>query len=163
MSHHFDGPTAIQDGRLNLCDAYAFPGQPGNSVLILTVNPDAGRSSATTFRSESVYEFVIGRAADREDLCLRVLFSAPRATVARHYGCLLQQVTTSSIADWKPRSGAGVEHVLADAWHRGARTASLQLTRMGQRLYTELGFRAVGRYEEWICCDSLKLCRVTGR
>jgi hypothetical protein len=77
MSHHFDGPTAIQDGRLNLCDAYAFPGQPGNSVLILTVNPDAGRSSATTYRSESVYEFVIGRAADREDLCLRVLFSDP--------------------------------------------------------------------------------------
>jgi hypothetical protein len=53
------------------------PASLENSVLILTVNPDAGRSSATTFRSESVYEFVIGRAADREDLCLRVLFSDP--------------------------------------------------------------------------------------
>ena len=24
MSHHFDSPTAIEDGRLNLCDLYAF-------------------------------------------------------------------------------------------------------------------------------------------
>ena len=59
MSHHFDSPTAIQDGRLNLCDVYAFPGQAGSSVLILTVNPDAGRSSPTTFRPDAAYEFVI--------------------------------------------------------------------------------------------------------
>jgi hypothetical protein len=25
MSHHFDTPTAIEDGRLNLGDLYAFP------------------------------------------------------------------------------------------------------------------------------------------
>src|SRR5215217_8088895 len=30
------------------------------------------------------------------------------------------------------------------------------LPRMGQRLYAGLGFRAVRRYEEWICCDSMK-------
>jgi GNAT superfamily N-acetyltransferase len=42
-----------------------------------------------------------------------------------------------------------VEHVLADAQLRGARTASLQSTRMGQRLYESLGFRPAGRYEEW--------------
>ena len=59
MSHHFDSPTAIQDGRVNLCDVFAFPGQPGRTVLILTVNPDAGRSSPDTFRPEAVYEFVI--------------------------------------------------------------------------------------------------------
>jgi hypothetical protein len=41
-------------------------------------------------------------------------------------------------------------HVLADACHHGARTASLQSTRMGQPLYESLGFAAVGRYEEWI-------------
>jgi ribosomal protein S18 acetylase RimI-like enzyme len=43
-----------------------------------------------------------------------------------------------------------VEHVLADAQRRGAETATLQSTRMGQRLYESLGFEAVGRYEEWI-------------
>ena len=36
MSHHFDSPTAIEDGRLNLCDLYAFPG-PSD---IFDVDPD---------------------------------------------------------------------------------------------------------------------------
>ena len=31
----------------------------------------------------------------------------------------------------------------------GACTATLQSTRMGPRLYSSLGFEAVGRYEEW--------------
>lgn len=78
MSHHFDSPTAIQDGRINLCDVYVFPGRPGHSVLALTVNPDAGRSSPTSFRPEAVYEFVVGDVGGtRDDLCLRVLFSDP--------------------------------------------------------------------------------------
>ena len=78
MSHHFDSPTAIEDGRLNLCDVYAFPSRPGTTSLILTVNPDAGRSSPTTFRSEAVYEFVVGpdRTAGRT-LSLLVRFSDP--------------------------------------------------------------------------------------
>jgi hypothetical protein len=78
MSHHFDSPTAIQDGRINICDVYVFPGNPGHSVLVLTVNPDAGRSSPTSFRPEAVYEFVIGDVGGTKDgLCLRVLFSDP--------------------------------------------------------------------------------------
>jgi GNAT superfamily N-acetyltransferase len=53
---------------------------------------------------------------------------------------------------WRRRGFARalMAHVLADAWHRGARTASLQSTRMGQPMYESLGFAAVGRYEEWI-------------
>lgn len=50
MSHHFDSAADRADGRINLCDLYAFPGPRGTSALILTVNPDAGRSSPTTFR-----------------------------------------------------------------------------------------------------------------
>jgi hypothetical protein len=42
-----------------------------------------------------------------------------------------------------------MEHVLADAKARGATTATLQSTRMGQTLYESLGFTAAGRYEEW--------------
>lgn len=41
-------------------------------------------------------------------------------------------------------------NVLADAYRRGARTASLQSTPMGEPLYAGLGFRPVGRYDEWI-------------
>lgn len=43
-----------------------------------------------------------------------------------------------------------LRHVLADAERAGARTASLQSTRMATGLYESLGFVAVGRYEEWM-------------
>jgi GNAT superfamily N-acetyltransferase len=46
------------------------------------------------------------------------------------------------------------EHALADAWRAGARTASLQSTRMGRPLYESLAFEAVGRYEEWVSVPS---------
>ena len=42
MSHHFDSAADRADGRINLCDLYAFPGPLGTSALILTVNQDAG-------------------------------------------------------------------------------------------------------------------------
>ena len=78
MSHHFDSPTAIADGRINLCDLFVFPGVPGTTTLILTVNPDAGRSSATTFRPDALYEFVVaGDGGTREDIAFRVTFTEP--------------------------------------------------------------------------------------
>lgn len=78
MSHHFDSPTAIGDGRINLCDVYAFSGPGSMSNLILTVNPDAGRSSATTFRSDALYEFMIaGDASTNPDRAFRMTFSEP--------------------------------------------------------------------------------------
>ncbi len=93
MSHHFDSPTAIEDGRLNLCDLYAFQSGEGVSSLILTVNPDAGRSSSTTFRSEALYEFVVARDGGAvEDLAIRLRFDEPdpqggqRMTVLRAEG-----------------------------------------------------------------------------
>lgn len=57
-----------------------------------------------------------------------------------------------TLPQWRRRGLARrlVEHVLADAWRRGATTATLQSTRMGQPLYESLGFEAVGRYEEWV-------------
>ncbi len=53
---------------------------------------------------------------------------------------------------WRRRGFARslMEHVLADAQRRGARTATLQSTRRGQPLYESLGFEPAGRYEEWI-------------
>jgi GNAT superfamily N-acetyltransferase len=49
-------------------------------------------------------------------------------------------------------------HVLADAVRRGARTASLQSTPMGEPLYAALGFIAAGRYEEWVPCAGPESC-----
>jgi hypothetical protein len=80
VSHHFDTPTAIEDGRLNLCDLYVFPDTPGRSALVVTVNPDAGRSSPVTFRPDALYEFVVASdGGTQEDRALRMTFSEPDA------------------------------------------------------------------------------------
>ena len=78
MSHHFDSAADRADGRINLCDLYAFPGTPGTTALIVTVNPDAGRSSPTTFRPDAIYEFVIATdGGAMADIALRVAFTYP--------------------------------------------------------------------------------------
>jgi GNAT superfamily N-acetyltransferase len=60
--------------------------------------------------------------------------------------------TVGTLPEWRRRglARALMEHVLAHAHHRRARTATLQSTRMGQPLYESLGFEPVGRYEEWV-------------
>jgi GNAT superfamily N-acetyltransferase len=60
--------------------------------------------------------------------------------------------TVGTAPNWRRRglARALMLHVLADAYRRGARTTSLQSTRMGEPLYARLGFRSVGRYEEWV-------------
>lgn len=60
---------------MNLCDVYAFAGAPGSSVLVVTVNPDGGRSPPTSFRSDAVYEFAIDtRGGVDQNLGLRIRF-----------------------------------------------------------------------------------------
>ena len=68
--------------------------------------------------------------------------------------CGLYAVGT--VPQWRRQGFARVlvEHVLARAQLRGARTASLQSTRMSQPLYESLGFQAAGRYEEWASPNS---------
>jgi hypothetical protein len=78
MSHHFDSAADRADGRINLCDLYAFPGAPATTAVILTVNPDAGRSSPTTFRPDALYEFALASdGGTSEDIALRITFTEP--------------------------------------------------------------------------------------
>ncbi|MBC7910386.1 MAG: DUF4331 family protein [Pyrinomonadaceae bacterium] len=79
MSHHFDNTEGREDGRVDLLDLYVFPGeQPDTTVFIMTVNPDAGLSSQTTFRGEGLYEFKIATNGDLiEDIVLRITFGEP--------------------------------------------------------------------------------------
>ena len=96
MSHHFDSPTAIADGRINLCDLYVFPAAPGTTALIVTVNPDAGRSSPTTFRPDALYEFVVASdGGTREDLAFRVTFSEPDDAGNQHVRVLRAEGTSA--------------------------------------------------------------------
>jgi Domain of unknown function (DUF4331) len=123
VSHHFDSPTAIADGRINLCDLFVFPGVPGTTTLILTVNPDAGRSSATTFRPDALYEFVVASdGGTREDIAFRATFTEPDSAgnqqmrvpradgaAARHgtEGTLLGEGHTGRSSPWAPAGGVG--------------------------------------------------------
>jgi hypothetical protein len=61
-------------------------------------------------------------------------------------------LAVATVAQWRRRglARALMQSVLADAHRRGARTATLQSTPMGEPLYTSLGFEPVGRYEEWV-------------
>jgi hypothetical protein len=78
VSHHFDSAADRADGRINPCDLYAFPATPGSTALILTVNPDAGRSSPTTFRPDALYELVVAcDGGTSEDIAFRVTFTEP--------------------------------------------------------------------------------------
>ena len=64
--------------------------------------------------------------------------------------CGLYAVGT--VPDFRRRgiAAALIGHILAHAYRRGARTASLQSTSMGESLYRSLRFTAAGRYEEWV-------------
>jgi hypothetical protein len=77
MSHHFDTPTALKDPRINVCDLYLFPGRQGNTVMAMTVNPDAGISAPDTFHEEGLYAFRFDLNGDhREELTFKVRFGA---------------------------------------------------------------------------------------
>jgi hypothetical protein len=79
VSHHLDVPAAREDGRVDLCDLYVFDGaDPDTTVLVITVNPDAGVTSPTTFHPDVVYEFKIDTNGDAlEDLSYRIRFGGP--------------------------------------------------------------------------------------
>jgi Domain of unknown function (DUF4331) len=78
VSHHFNSAADRADGRINPCDLYAFPAAPGTTALIVTVKPDAGRSSPTTFRPDARYEFVVAsNGSTSGDTAFRAAFTEP--------------------------------------------------------------------------------------
>lgn len=64
--------------------------------------------------------------------------------------CGVYSVGTSPGRRRRGYARALVEGMLEDARRRGAATASLQSTAEAQSLYAGVGFRPVGRYEEWL-------------
>src|ERR1700689_2577966 len=75
MSHHFDTAIAREDPRLNLLDFYLFRGQPGTTVMAMTVNPNAGAKAPDTFHEEGLYAFRFDVKDDAlEDVTFKVRF-----------------------------------------------------------------------------------------
>src|ERR1700747_3404249 len=102
MSHHASGPNfgfPRGDARLDMTDLYAFakPGDPGKSILILNVHPSFRLDSPepTTkepFAAGALYEIKIDTDGDAiADLCHSVQFASSEpgketATVRRTRG-----------------------------------------------------------------------------
>lgn len=79
MSHHFDTKLAKKDPSMNICDMYAFKGSPGNTVLAMTVNADAGMSAPDALPLESMYTFRVDTNGDAtEDVVFKFRFGQPR-------------------------------------------------------------------------------------
>jgi hypothetical protein len=77
MSHHFDTAIAREDPRLNLLDFYLFRGQPGTTVMAMTVNPNAGTKAPDTFHEEGLYAFRFDVNDDaHEDVTFKIRFGA---------------------------------------------------------------------------------------
>jgi hypothetical protein len=75
MSHHFDIKIAREDPSLNLCDFYLFEGSSNKTVMIMTINPDAGLSASDIFHHEGLYAFRFDLNSDaREDVAFKVRF-----------------------------------------------------------------------------------------
>src|SRR6202011_5496863 len=87
MSHHYSGPDfgfPQEDARLDFTDLYAFPkpGDPEQSILIMSVHPSAGENppgptTTEPFAPEALYELKIDTDGDAiADIAYRVRFSA---------------------------------------------------------------------------------------
>jgi ribosomal protein S18 acetylase RimI-like enzyme len=78
-------------------------------------------------------------------------FAVSGAWSVIHEGdCGIYSVGTAPACRRRGYARALVDAILDDAFRRDAATASLQSTREAQSLYAAVGFRPVGRYEEWI-------------
>jgi hypothetical protein len=77
---HLESPIVMRDGRTDINDVYVFPGAfPGRAALVMTVNPDAGSTSGTTFRQGARYNFEVDNNGDaRTDHRYRVVFGRVR-------------------------------------------------------------------------------------
>lgn len=83
---HLDSPSVQTDGSVDINDLYAFqsPSNPGNVVMIMTVNPLAGVQSGTAFNPRAIYEFEVDLNGDvTADFVYRLYFASPRRGVQR--------------------------------------------------------------------------------
>src|ERR1700727_3113956 len=79
MSHHFDTKLAKKDPSMNICDMYLFPGSPGNTVMAMTVNADAGLGSSDALPEEALYAFRFDLDGDaEEDVVFKFRFGHPK-------------------------------------------------------------------------------------
>ena len=74
MAHHFDTAVA-RETRAQILDFYLFRGQPGTTVMAMTVNPNAGTKAPDTFHEEGLHAFRFDVNDDaHEEVTLKIRF-----------------------------------------------------------------------------------------
>jgi hypothetical protein len=108
MSHHFDTKLAREDPSLNLCDFYLFAGDPGKTVMAMTVNPDVGLSAPDTLHPEGLYAFRFDLNADaREEVTFKFRFGEPRHADGSEHAHIQPFVVRRATGDDALRGDAG--------------------------------------------------------
>jgi len=119
------------------------------------VRPVSGAALARLVLDEDVPPGELGHSDGGDAIVGWALVDDGRVVTSAYthrHGMDLGIYAVGTPAQWRRRGYAGalMRTVLADAWATGLGTASLQSTPMGEALYRSLGFRAAGRYEEWV-------------
>lgn len=144
-----DTSTLVMCARLGSGRAAVHPGDPHHGVRRTSI------ASATLATDDPVPAAELEPPDGVPGLDGWVLVERGRAVVGA-WSYLLGDdcgiYTVGTVPAWRRRglAAALLRRVLAVAVARGARTATLQSTRMGQPLYAGLGFVPAGRYEEWV-------------
>ncbi|MDP9238639.1 MAG: DUF4331 domain-containing protein, partial [Chloroflexota bacterium] len=100
---HGDAPLSKANHAEDLADVYAFGGDAGNLVLVMTVNPLSMPGDAPTFDQAGLYQFKIDNNGDAvPDVAYDVTFGAPAADGTQ---TVKVQKATGAAADTLSASG----------------------------------------------------------
>jgi hypothetical protein len=99
---HGDAPLSKANHAEDIADVYAFNGEGGNVVLVMTVNPLTMPGDAPAFDQNGLYQFKIDNSGDAvPDVTYNVTFGAPDGTgaqsvkVQRAAGAAADQISAS--------------------------------------------------------------------
>ena len=102
---HLDAPSLTSPGargELDVNDIYVFEGEDaGNTVLVMTVNPNAGALGTAKFGSDVIYQMKIDTNGDAvEDIAYKFRFGAPRADGTQRMHVKLAKDKRAMEAGW---------------------------------------------------------------
>lgn len=123
MGHHFDSPSSRDDGRIDICDVYVFPGeQRGTTTFVMTLSPFAGEASPAIFRPETAYQFKIDTDDDAvENLIYRLVFDELNdegSQTFRVYRLEAAEAQDHSATGWEIAAGSTENSVRLDTGGR---------------------------------------------
>jgi hypothetical protein len=144
MSHHFDTKLAREDPSLNICDFYLFDGLKGKTVMVMTVNPDAGLSASDTLHPEGLYAFRFDLNGDaQEEVTFKFRFGEPRHEDGGEHNHIQPFVVLKATGDDALRGDAGESLVKGETGSVATNSGLRAYVGMAPDLFAaNAGFRA---------------------